>query len=221
MKDKLNNIFFKINNHIKCNKKKIIIGISMVVLIGAGTFLVINMNTPKLSLQAPKDKITLSDTKEIVIPAVLSKLPNEVYPAASVAIDFDKNKLEFVGIKIGTMESYDDYDEVKDEEPRFKIPKWTYNAEAANEDGVVKAMYLDSTASKNAYNKDGFKKNKKDIPFQLVFKLKDSVMANDKLEVSISEAVFATVNGDEDKTTLSTKDGYGRLNVNDVKLKIN
>lgn len=206
---------------MKDNKKKIFIGVSFLVLVAIGVFLVININTPKLSLKEPSKNITSSQSDEIVIPVVLSKLPNEVYPAASVVIDFDKNKLDFEEIKIGTMESYDDYDESKNEEPRFKIPNWAYNVDVANEQGKIKAMYLDNTASKNSYNKDGFEKNKKDIPFQIVFKLKDSVMPKDELKISILEAVFATVNGDKDKTTLSTKDGYGKLKVDNLKLKIN
>lgn len=90
----------------------------------------------------------------------------------------------------------------------------------ANEEGEIKAMYLDTTAGKNAYVISGFEKNKKDIPFQLVFKLKDSVIKNDELAIEIEEAVFATVNGDADKTTLSTKDSYGKLKVKDGVLKI-
>lgn len=221
MKDKFNEICIKTKDFFRNNKKKITIGLVAVVLVIGGTFFVKNIGTPKLVLEGPTQKISASNRDEIVIPAVLSKLPNNSYPAASVAINFDKNKLEFVEIRIGTMEAYDDYDESKDEEIRFKIPQWVYNAEVANQDGEIKAMYLDTTASKNAYSKDGFQKDKKDIPFQLVFKLKDSVISKDKLDISIAEAVFATVNGDEDKSTLSTKDGYGKLKVGDAQLKIN
>ena len=220
MKDKFIDIGLKTKEFIIKNKKGIIVGLVAVVIVSGGSFFIKNLSSPKLSLEGPKEKIVASNRDEIVIPAVLSKLPGNSYPAASVTIDFNKNKLEFVEIRIGTMETYDDYDESKDEEPRFKIPEWVYNTETANQDGVIKAMYLDTTASKNAYSQDGFEKDKKDIPFQLVFKLKDSVIAKDKLEISISQAVFATVNGDEDKSTLSTKDGYGKLKVEDAELKI-
>ncbi|MGL4796782.1 MAG: hypothetical protein ACRC1Y_02035, partial [Paraclostridium sp.] len=72
----------------------------------------------------------------------------------------------------------------------------------------------------NAYSKDGFKKNKKDMVFQLVFKLKDSVQPKDKISISIDEAVFATVTGDKDKTTISTKADYSKLKVKNAKIKI-
>ena len=81
-------------------------------------------------------------------------------------------------------------------------------------------MYLDTTAGKNAYVSSGFEKEKKDIPFQLIFKLKDSVIPNDELVIEIEEAVFATINGDVDKTTLSTKDSYGKLKVRDGIIRI-
>ena len=56
------------------------------------------------------------------------------------------------------MESYDDYDKSKVEKPNFKIPEWIYNKYFANQEGIIKEMYLDTTALKNAYNVDGFKK---------------------------------------------------------------
>ena len=118
------------------------------------------------------------------------------------------------------METYNDYEPERDDEASYKIPQWSYNEEVANQEGVIKAMYLDTTAGKNAYVSSGFEKEKKDIPFQLIFKLKDSVIPNDELVIEIEEAVFATINGDVDKTTLSTKDSYGKLKVRDGIIRI-
>lgn len=202
-------------------KKKFLIGGAIIFVVAVVCiFIFKDIKTPTLKLEVPTEKITANYKDEIIVPAVLSNLPDNEYPAASVSIKFDNNKLEFVGINIGTMETYNDYDPERDEEPSYKIPQWTYNEEVANEEGEIKAMYLDTTAGKNAYVISGFEKNKKDIPFQLVFKLKDSVIKNDELAIEIEEAVFATVNGDVDKTTLSTKDSYGKLKVKDGVLKI-
>ena len=202
-------------------KKMFFIGGSIIFVVAVVCiFIFKDIKTPTLKLEVPTEKITVNYKDEIIVPAVLSNLPDNEYPAASVSIKFDNNKLEFVGINIGTMETYNDYDPERDEEPSYKIPQWTYNEEVANEEGEIKAMYLDTTAGKNAYVISGFEKNKKDIPFQLVFKLKDSVIKNDELAIEIEEAVFATVNGDADKTTLSTKDSYGKLKVKDGVLKI-
>lgn len=202
-------------------KKMFFIGGSIIFVVAVVCiFIFKDIKTPTLKLEVPTEKITANYKDEIIVPAVLSNLPDNEYPAASVSIKFDNNKLEFVGINIGTMETYNDYDPERDEEPSYKIPQWTYNEEVANQEGEIKAMYLDTTAGKNAYVISGFEKNKKDIPFQLVFKLKDSVIKNDELAIEIEEAVFATVNGDVDKTTLSTKDSYGKLKVKDGVLKI-
>ena len=202
-------------------KKKFLIGGAIIFVVAVVCiFIFKDIKTPTLKLEVPTEKITANYKDEIIVPAVLSNLPDNEYPAASVSIKFDNNKLEFVGINIGTMETYNDYDPERDEEPSYKIPQWTYNEEVANQEGEIKAMYLDTTAGKNAYVISGFEKNKKDIPFQLVFKLKDSVIKNDELAIEIEEAVFATVNGDVDKTTLSTKDSYGKLKVKDGVLKI-
>lgn len=202
-------------------KKMFFIGGSIIFVVAVVCiFIFKDIKTPTLKLEVPTEKITVNYKDEIIVPAVLSNLPDNEYPAASVSIKFDNNKLEFVGINIGTMETYNDYDPERDEEPSYKIPQWTYNEEVANQEGEIKAMYLDTTAGKNAYVISGFEKNKKDIPFQLVFKLKDSVIKNDELAIEIEEAVFATVNGDVDKTTLSTKDSYGKLKVKDGVLKI-
>ena len=203
------------------DKKKIFIGGAVLVVAVIICIVILNkITTPTLKLEVSSEKISANYKEEIIIPAVLSSLPDNEYPAASVSIKFDNNKLEFVGINIGTMETYNDYDPDRDDEPAYKIPQWSYNEEVANEDGVINAMYLDTTAGKNAYVKSGFEKDKKDIPFQLVFKLKDSVIKNDELIIKIEEAVFATVNGDTDKTTLSTKDNYKKLNIKNATIKI-
>lgn len=203
------------------DKKKIFIGGAVLVVAVIICIVILNkITTPTLKLEASSEKISANYKEEIIIPAVLSSLPDNEYPAASVSIKFDNNKLEFVGINIGTMETYNDYDPDGEDEPAYKIPQWSYNEEVANEDGVINAMYLDTTAGKNAYVKSGFEKDKKDIPFQLVFKLKDSVIKNDELIIKIEEAVFATVNGDTDKTTLSTKDNYKKLNIKNATIKI-
>lgn len=179
------------------NKKKLITSTILILLVIISSIIIITNNSaPVLSLKSPTNEITYDYKDEIVIPVTLNKLPDNYYPAANVAVSFNKNKLEFVGIKIGTMEAYDDYDKSKDGQPNFKIPKWVYNADVANQESVIKAMYLDTTASKNAYCLDGFKKKEKDTPFQLVFKLKDSVISNDKLALNIEEATFATISGD-------------------------
>ena len=197
-------------------KKKIIciVVIAIILILAILATIIFNIKTPTLSLEGPKNKIEIGDEKEITVYAVLSTLPDNNYPAASASIKFDEKKLQFVRVDMGTMETYDNYDENVDiDNYEFKIPQWTYNVEAANREGVVNTIYLDTTAGKNSYSQQGFRKHKKDIPFKLIFKLRSSVLPGDNIELKIDNAVFATVNGEEDKTTLSTKENYSKLKV--------
>lgn len=145
-----------------------------------------------LSLECNED-ISADFKDEIVIPVKLSYLPSGIYPSASISVEFDKDKLEFIGIKDGTMENYSK-----------EIPKWNVDVESSNKYGVVNAIYLDESGGKNSYYKSGFVKGEKDTVLNLKFKLKDSVKQNDKLELTVSDAVFATINGDTDDKNLST-----------------
>lgn len=202
-------------------KKFFILGaIITIAIIGVGIIGFKNYSTPELSLTPPNKEITANSKDEIVIPVVLSNIPKDEHPASNITIDFDENKLEFVELAEGTMEVYNDYDKENNKEAKFKIPKWSYNTDFANEEGKVKAMYLDTTAGKNAYNEFGFKKNSKDIVFKLVFKLRSSANEGDKLTINIEDAMFATVNGEEDKSILATKKGYSKLNTKELNIKI-
>lgn len=206
---------------VKENKKAIIIGCILVFIFIVGTIVIIKKNSgPTLMLKEPEEKISAQNREEIIIPVILSDLPDNIYPAASAAITFDKDKLEFIGCTIGTMKVYDDYYEGIDGEKKFKIPEWAFNAELANKEGEIRTMYLDATGEKNSYTLEGFKKEEQDMPFKLKFKLKDSVNPGDKLEIKFREAAFATITGGEDKTTLSTKEGYTKLKTKDAVIKI-
>ncbi|MGL4773973.1 MAG: hypothetical protein ACRC2K_10440 [Clostridium sp.] len=218
MKQGMKDMYGKIKGKLVENKKIIIsvgvIAVVLVVIISA----INKVSVPTLTLKSP-GKVELKGDDKVVIPAVMSNLPDNIYPAASVAISFDNSKLEFVELTIGTMKTYDDYDELSGEEPHYKIPQWTYNSSIANKEGEIRAMYLDTTAGKNAYNKEGFKKETQDIPFKLVFKVKDSVLPSEELKLGIKEAVFATVTGEVDKSTLSTKNNYSELKTKDATIK--
>lgn len=209
------------NNLITKKNKKILFG-SLVVITATILFVVSfqNYRIPKLKVSKINKEVIANSKEEIVIPITLSDLPNSDYPAANININFDKNKLELIEIAQGTMEVYNDYDKKQQNKPTFKVPKWSYNIDFANQEGEIKTMYLDSTAGKNAYNKAGFKKESKDIVFKLVFKLKNSANSGDIIDIKIEEAMFATVNGEVDKSTIATKKGYGDLKVENLKLKV-
>lgn len=147
----------------------------------------------EVSLMLEYDKeLEASSEEEIVIPVKLSYLPSGVYPSASMSIEFDKEKLEFTGIAKGTMQDFSQ-----------EVPAWNVDIDASNKSGVVNAVYLDKSGGKNSYHKSGFEKGTKDTVLNLKFKLKDA-KSKEILHLNISDAVFATVNGDTDNSNLST-----------------
>ena len=139
-----------------------------------------------LSLSYDKE-ISEGSQEEIVIPVKLSYLPSGVFPSASMSVEFD------IGVKKGTMQDYSK-----------TVPEWRFDVDASNKSGVVNAIYLDKSGAKNSYYKSGFEKGKKDVVLNLVFKLKEEAKSGDMLNLNISDAVFATVNGDTDNSNLST-----------------
>lgn len=138
------------------------------------------------------EELEASSQEEIVIPVKLSYLPSGVYPSASMSIEFDKDKLEFTGIAKGTMQDFSQ-----------EVPVWNVDIDASNKSGVVNAVYLDKSGGKNSYHKSGFEKGTKDTVLNLKFKLKDA-KSKEILHLNISDAIFATVNGDTDNSNLST-----------------
>ena len=145
-----------------------------------------------LLLEYDKD-LAANSQEEIVIPVKLSYLPSGVYPSASISIEFDKEKLEFTGIDKGTIKDFSN-----------QVPAWNVDVDATNKSGVVNAMYLDKSGGKNSYYKSGFEKGTKDTILNLKFKLKDAAKSKDILHLNIVDAVFATINGDTDNSSLST-----------------
>ena len=187
-------------------KKKLIILSSFVAIIGLVSVSIffneessLSIIKPTLILEPPAP-IEVSNKDEFIVDIKLSRLPKDIYPAASISLGFDNNKLEFTGVKMGTMETYGD--QILNGSD-YTIPTWDCNVETSNKNGLVNAMYLDMTAGKFAYNKDGFEKDSKDIVLRLAFKLKDSAQSGENYYLDIKDAVFATVDGDKDKSSLS------------------
>lgn len=157
------------------------------------------LEVPSLNLIPSKD-INNNNKEEFDVDVTLSSLPPNIYPAASISVSFDKNKLEFTGIKNGTMKTYGNGESSSD---GFSVPTWKCDTEASNNSSEINAMYVDMTAGRFAYNKDGFDNKSKNSVIRLGFKLKEGVKVGDILKLDLKDAIFATVNGDKDNTSLS------------------
>jgi len=192
----------KIKNMSK--KQKIITGSIGSITIALIIFIVIKLmiviQTPIITLMPPAP-LEVLNRDEFTVDVILSDLPKNIYPAASLTLGFDKNKLEFTGTKLGTMMTYGD---TTIDGNSMNIPLWECNIERANEIGQINAMYLDMTAGKYSYSEKGFDKEKNNVVLRLGFKLKDSVVKGDVYNIKIHDAVIATINGDVDKTSLAT-----------------
>lgn len=126
--------------------------------------------------------VAASKREEIVIDAVVANLPDQEYPAASLSVHFDRNKLEFVGVRQGTMKT-------RGRGGIYHIPIWNSDVEASNQHGIVNTMYLDLTGGDHPYIV-----GEEDILVRLVFRLRDSVESGETHHITIYDAVFATVN---------------------------
>lgn len=210
MLSKIKSVPSKIKN--MSTKKKVIFSCIFILILSLIIFAAFRVkkeiDKPTLTIM-PIAPIESTDRNEFTLDMVLSDLPKNLYPAASVAITFDKNKLEFTGIKLGTMMAYGDKSA---DGNNLVSPTWSCNVQNSNIKGEIDAMYLDMTAGEYAYCSQGFDKKSKNVVLRLGFKLKDSAAKGDSYNIVFKDAVFATVNGDEDKTSLA-------MNMNTLKTK--
>lgn len=188
-------------------RKKIIIASFILILMVLGGLATLFMKNPNIFIKPvltlePPSPIQVNDKNEFVVDVKLSSIPKNIYPAASISVGFDNNKLEFTGIKMGTMETYGD--KIVDGN-EFDIPMWDCDINTSNKKGQINAIYIDMTAGKFAYNEEGFEVNSKDTVLKLAFKLKDSAQKGDTYYLDIRDAVFATINGDKDNSSLSVE----------------
>ncbi|MCC3867457.1 cohesin domain-containing protein [Terrisporobacter mayombei] len=124
----------------------------------------------------------------------MSQIPSNIYSSASFSISFDKDKVEFIDIKKGDISTFSS-----------NSPSWQYDVKASNKRGQANIMYLDSTGGKESFTSKSIVSEEKNNVLILEFKLKDNVESGENISFKIKDAVFATVNGDKDNSSLSTK----------------
>lgn len=147
-------------------------------------------NTPTLMIETPQ-KISASDTKEIILDMTISSLGNAVYPAASMSISFDSSRLEFMGIEEGNVFICNGENGV-----RQQLPEWSCNPEQCNKIGKINIMYLDTTGGKNAFSKELLEKEE-NVVLRLKFRLRGSVRKGDVCDLIFEDAIFAASNEKE------------------------
>lgn len=163
--------------------------------------------TPAVTIETP-NKMSRSDRGEFTLDVTLSDLKEgELYPAASFSMNFDANKLEFLGLEEGNVLVPC---EKKANGAVAELPKWGVNVERSNEIGQINVMYLDLTGGRQAFSKDLLPDGDR-VLFRLRFKLRGSVQSGDIIEISFADAVFAASDEKDSlasvKNTLKTHSG--------------
>ena len=130
MLSKIKSVPSKIKN--MSTKKKVIFSCIFILILSLIIFAIFRVkkeiNKPTLTIM-PIAPIESTDRNEFTLDMVLSDLPKNLYPAASVSITFDKNKLEFTGIKLGTMMAYGDKSA---DGNNLVSPTWSCNVQNSN-----------------------------------------------------------------------------------------
>lgn len=159
---------------------------------------------PTVTIETPQ-KINKDCTEIIDLNVEISTLGENLYPAASFCISFDPSKLEFVGIKEGTVRITDSRSS-----SGYQLPTWSVNVEKSNEIGQINLMYLDMTGGKYAFTKEALDETE-NVLFHLCFRLRGSAKKGDIYELCLEDAIFANV--EEEKSlamttnTLETENG--------------
>lgn len=174
----------------KNSKKKLFIGIVVVVFLTLLAVLLLGMkeeeiesDIPMLVIETPQ-KISKSKSEEIILDVILSSLGDAVYPAASMSISFDSSRLEFVGVMEGNVFVR------SDEETLRKLPEWNCNPEKCNQSGKINIMYLDTMGGRNAFSKALLSEDE-NVVLRLKFRLRDSASNGDVCDLIFDDAVFA------------------------------
>lgn len=190
--------------------KKIILGLGILFLLifGINIFKSISINNfgneEKEEVVNIKEEVVMSlksrktldikEDKNFTVDLKLSYLTSNIYPSSSFSIEFDKDKLELVDILEGDIVTFSN-----------KTPDWKYDVKSSNKTGIINVIYLDSSGGKDSFTSKSIQSEDKNTIVKLEFKLKNEIKSNDEINLKIKDAVFATIEGDMDNSSLSTK----------------
>lgn len=152
--------------------------------------------SPTLKLESPQ-KRTFGDSAPFTVDVTLSGLGEALYPAASLSVDFDRSRLEFLGIEEGNLLVSDG------DSSGGKLPEWSVDPEQCNKTGIIRIMYLDMTGGRYAFS-EKLADRAGNVVLRLSFRLRGSARRGDVYELNVADAVFAA---NEEAESLSSAQG--------------
>ena len=152
---------------------------------------------PALTVETPQ-KLSASQTEAFALDVTISALGDARYPAMSMSIAFDSSRLEFLGVEEGNL-----FVLSAENSSGRQLPDWSYNAQTANESGLINIMYLDMTGGRNAFTKE-LLADDYNVVLRLNFRLRGSIRPGDVLDLIVEDAVFAA--SDEPQSLAMTTD---------------
>ena len=164
-----------------------VIGIVSAILVAVILWLCLSRGglvspSPTLKIESPQ-KRAFGDSAPFTVDVTLSALGEALYPAASLSVDFDRSRLEFLGVEEGNLP-------VTDGASGEMLPAWSVDPEQCNKSGIIRIMYLDMTGGKYAFSEklvDGTD----NVVLRLSFRLRGSARRGDVYELNVADAVFA------------------------------
>lgn len=156
---------------------------------------------PTVTIETP-DKI---NDEHFSVDVTISSMGDEVYPAVSMCIGFDSERIEFKGLRNGNVKVMGDTSD-------GQFPEWSIDNDYSNETGKINIMYLDISGGKYAFS-DSLLNDKNNTLFTLDFSLRDNAESGDTYEFDIEDAVFATADSEKSLASIS-----GTLKTNNGKV---
>lgn len=172
-------------------KKKWYIGVGILIVLFSGLLSAlffpkdtISIGVPILTIETPQ-KISIRDTRELLLDVTISALGDVIYPAASMSIAFDPSRLEFIGVEEGNV-----FVRSGESGVQQKLPDWSCNPGQCNKTGKINIMYLDTTGGRNAFSKD-LLAQEDNVVLRLRFRLRGSLRKGDVCDLIFEDAIFA------------------------------
>lgn len=172
-------------------KRKWILIITVVLVVCAALLCAIFLASEELTTGADQSTLVVHTPQKIdpatidpfVVDVTISSIGEAVYPAMSMSISFDADRLEFLGIEEGNVR-------ILGENGQPALPEWIYNTASCNQSGCINVMYLDMTGGKHAFSKN-LLAEEDNVVLRLRFRLKGGVRSGDVMDLVVEDAVFA------------------------------